>query len=488
MTSRPSDTPEMGVIGCLIGGMPEAQTIFWTAAGPPEQVMGRLFNSFSRNLQAIASKLGSSLAILSSCIVRRENDTTSAAMIAIQEKLLLTERGQKWLSRFSLEDREAASRLVRSLTLVSHSAFHREMSRQIVDAVEAIDGPVALYAAREMKAAQFTEFTSQLGETGVVSNVNAVAPGSDLGSEAKIAAMIRSLCRSRGEAWLNHPNIGQMRAAHTRAIIVVDDLIGSGNRIREYLGAFWANRSIRSWWSRKQIRFIVITFAATDDGAKSVTKLKVAPKLIYNRVCPTLRSLPWSQERKSEVSDLCIRYGTHLVSKRSIFGYQGSAALMVFEHGCPNNVPAILWARPRKQQDWEPLFPEKSVLPPEDSAFPPEIVNRTPTTLLVDIGQNKLAARLRKAPALSPETILILAYAEKGVRTTGALSFATGLDEKSCRRLIQLCVEWGFLTSRFRLTSAGASELKAAQRNPRFKNVAPIGTDNYYPNTLRQAT
>jgi len=161
---------------------------------------------------------------------------------------------------------------------------------------------------------------------------------------------------------------------------------------------------------------------------------------------------------------------------------------MVFEHGCPNNTPAVLWARGRKGQDWHPLFPEKAVLPLVDSAFPLEIVRRVPTTLLVDIGQEALAARLEKAPPLSQETILILAYAEKGVRTTAALSFATGLDEDDCRRRIQLCVEWGLLTSRFRLTSAGAAELRATQRGAHYKNVAGIGTDDYYPSTLRQAT
>jgi len=279
-----------------------------------------------------------------------------------------------------------------------------------------------------------------------------------------------------------------MRGADCEAIIVVDDLVGSGERVREYLAALWASRSIRSWWSRKNIKFVLVSYAVADEGAKSVTKLKYAPRLVYNRICPTLRSLPWSHDRKAEVSDLCTKYGAKLAAKRFILGFQGSAALLVFEHGCPNNVPAILWAGPKKGRVWEPLFPEKTVLPLESSAFPPEIVRRDPISLLVDIGQEKLAARLQKAPPISHETILILAYAGKGVRTSGALSFATGLSEEDCKRLIQLCVEWGFLTSRFRLTSAGTAELKAAQRAARFKDVASIGTDDYYPTMLRRAT
>jgi hypothetical protein len=409
-------------------------------------------------------------------------------MIALQEKLLLTERGQRWLSGFDLEDREAASRLVWALTLVSYSAFQRDLSNRILNAAQLFNFPVALFAAREMKSKDLSEFLERLSSTGQSSTMNAVASGNDLGSEARVAATIRSLCKAHPGPLLNHPNIEQMRSAQCKAIIVVDDLIGSGNRVREFMGALWASRTIRSWWSREDIKFVLVSYAVTEEGAKSVTKLKYAPSLDYNRVCPTLSSLPWSRERKAELSDLCIKYGTKLAARRFILGFQGSAALLVFEHGCPNNVPAILWAGPKKGEVWESLFPEKTVLPAEGSAFPPEILRRDPISLLVDIGQKELAARIQKAPPVSPETLLILAYAGKRVRKSGALSFATGLSEEECKRLIQLCVEWGFLTTRFRLTSAGAAELEAAQRADRFKNVAPIGTDNYYPTMLRRAT
>jgi hypothetical protein len=409
-------------------------------------------------------------------------------MTAVQEKLLLTERGQRWLSKFDLEDREAAARLVRALTLVSHSAFLRDLSRRVLETANSYDLPVALFAAREMKPENLPVFLEKLNAADQTSTVDAVASGSDLGSEARVAATIRSLCSAHPGRLLNHPNVAQMRASRCKAIIIVDDLVGSGKRVREYLAALWDCRSIRSWWSRGNIEFLVVSYAVTDEGAKSVSKLKYAPKLVYNRICPTLRSLPWSQDRKTTISELCTKYGAKLAAKRFILGFQGSAALLVFEHGCPNNVPAILWARSKNGEDWEPLFPEKTVLPLESSAFPHEIVRRDPISLLVDIGQERLAARLQKAPPISHETILILAYAAKGVKTSGALSFATGLSEEDCKRLIQLCVEWGFLTFRFRLTSAGAAELEAAQRAARSKDVAPIGTDNYYPTMLRRAT
>jgi hypothetical protein len=407
-------------------------------------------------------------------------------MITVQEKLLLTERGQAWLSNFDLVDRETASRLVRALTLVSHSAFLRELKRQIVKTGETIDAPVALFAARELKPADLTNFHAKLGDTGRSSTVDAVGGGSDLGSEAVVANAIRSLCDAYPNKFLNHPNVGQMRATRCSGIFVVDDLVGSGGRIQNYSEALWGNRSIRSWRSRKNIQFYVISYAATEDGAKLVKNLKFAPSLTFARNCPTLKSLPWSAARISEVSSLCLKYGAQVAARSFTLGYRDSAALLVFEHACPNNVPAILWSDSKKNCKWDPLFPHKVVL--DGSVFPEEIVRRDPVSLLMDIGQAKLASQLKGSLPMNLATILILAYAEKGVRTTGALSFATGLDEANCRIWIQLCVTWGFLTSRFRLTATGAAELKAAQQAARVRDIAPIGNDDYYPMMLRKAT
>jgi hypothetical protein len=411
-------------------------------------------------------------------------------MVSLQEKQLLTERGRSWIGQFATEDREIASRLVESLTLVSKSKFERSVSRLIQDTAAAIAAPVALFAVRELNGTMRSEFNLALSQSSRRSMIDATPRGNDLGSEARVAAMIRSLSTA-SSGLLNHPNVAMMRAQLSRckAIILVDDLVGSGDRAAGYLAALWENRTIRSWWSRKHIQFFVISFAATEEGEKHLRKLKCSPSVIYDRVCPTLRSLPWSQALKSEVSDLCQVYGSRTSKPTFWSGYQGSAATIVFEHGCPNNVPSILWAPQSKRSSWHSLFPGRSVLPPEDSAFPPEIVRRDAITLLVDIGQRRLASRMTPSGPISWNTLLILAYAEKGVRSSGALSFAIGLDEQSCRTLLQGCIDWGFLTSRYRLTPTGLAELEAARRAKTTSiQVASLGTDAYYPKMLRKAT
>lgn len=409
-------------------------------------------------------------------------------MVSLQEKLLLTDRGQKWLSQFPGRDRETATRLVRSLTLVSHSKFERSIRQKILATANSIGRPIAMFAVRELQGKARSDFDIALNEPCRLSRINATPTGNDLGSEARVAATIRSLSDSN-KLLLNHPNIEMMRAAQCKAIFLVDDLVGSGNRVLKYLAALWANLSIRSWWSRKNIRFSVISFAATEEGEKLIKKHKCSPVTVYDRVCPTLRSLPWSQQLKLEVSNLCETYGAQTSKQTFSFGYQGSAATLVFEHGCPNNVPSILWASSTKKFPWEALFPARTVLPPQDSAFPPEIVRRDPLTLLVEAGQQRLAGRINLPVFISRDTLLVLAYAEKGIRSTGALSFATGMDTDNCGNLIQSCVSWGFLTTRLRLTRSGLAELEAARRNhPKLSQVASIGEDDYYPMMLRKAT
>ena len=409
-------------------------------------------------------------------------------MVSLQEKLLLTERGQEWLSQFAEHDQDTACRLVRSLTLVSHSKFARAIGQMVQETAASVGHPVALFAIRELRDKARADFGRALAERRERSSIDATPAGSDLGSEAIVAANIRSLSRAHRNL-LNHPNVAMMRASRCKAIFLVDDIVGSGQRAREYLAVLWENRSIRSWWSRKNIEFVVISFAATEDGEKRLRKLKPSPAVVYNRACPTLRSLPWSQQLKSEASDLCQTYGKRTSKHYFLFGYQGSAATLVFEHGCPNNVPALFWAPSTDRYPWKALFPARTVLPAESSAFPLEIVRRDPLTLLVEAGQQRLAERIGLPVSISRDTLLVLAYAEKGIRSTGALCFATGMDENGCRTLILACIAWGFLTIRRRLTAAGLAELNAARRNQAISvKVASLGEDAYYPSMLRRAT
>ena len=408
---------------------------------------------------------------------------------AINAALHLTERGQKWLVQFDASDRPVARSLLEALTLVSHNEFERALDRMIRAKAAEFDGPIGLYATREVPPAStqsYFEFASSPDTPDGL--LSAVASGNDLGSEARVAALIRAISRSLPTKFLNHPTVDALRAEKVDAIIVVDDLVGSGTRTNRFLDRLWQNSTIKSWWSREDIKFGVVAYAATSGGMHYVRKHKCEPEVVFERLSPTLDDLPWLRATRENLASLLTKYGKR-TSKRSMsLGYKRSSALLVFEHGCPNNVPSVLWAPSTADRPWIPLFPSRTILPAEQSAFPPEIVRRDPVLVLNAAGQTRLAAQweANRTEPLGQDAITLLALLAKRFRAIEALAFATGLPMLRCLKVIEDCIAWGLVTPAHRLTERGRAELHATGALKIHAEELPdIGSDEYYPKVLR---
>jgi len=407
--------------------------------------------------------------------------------------LLLTPRCKRWLGQFAASDQETAERLVENLTLVSHSAFERSLTELIQAQGDELQGPVALFAVREVDPAVsfFEQATvSVLAKTGK-KILTAIAPGSDVGSEARIAAMIRNIAKADGDKFLNHPTVEDMRSERCRAIFVVDDFIGSGKRVRDFLTAIWQDKSIRSWHSLRYIRFDVLAYSATDKGLRVAQRSPGRPVVEIVRGCPTIYEMPWPRSARRAVTKLCKKYGPRTSRPKMALGFADTMASLIFEHGSPNNVPAILWAPETAKTDWLPLFPGRSVLGPEASAFPPEITRRDPRAILRGVGQKRLAASgaLSRRGEAGATILVVLGLLAKGVRKTTAISYATGLSREDCARILERCIKWGFVTTLHRVTPAGLAELRYAKgedASPVY--IPPKGEEDYYPKKLRGAT
>lgn len=163
----------------------------------------------------------------------------------------------------------------------------------------------------------------------------------------------------------------------------------------------------------------------------------------------------------------------------------------LFEHGCPNNTPAILWEPDFKESGWKGLFPNRTVSSFVASVFPAEIVRGDHVQILMDAGQKKLAnsgALLRRGLA-GRMILIILALIAKGQRKRSTLSFSTGLDVENCERAIQACIKWKFITVQRRITAKGLAELNAARKlKMEQSRILDKGSDYYYPKQLREAT
>lgn len=263
--------------------------------------------------------------------------------------LLLTEAGGKWLEQIPSVDRETAERVVSNLTLVSHSEFQRCIQKNLESVVNETKGAIALYAVRETDPTQmyFDQVTNS--KTG---GVDALSSGNDHGSEAIIANLIRNYCKTNPRKLLNHPSMAEMKKQKCRSIIFVDDFIGSGQRTRKFIQAFWNHRSLRSWHSFKYFKFTVIAYCGTENGMKYVAKHKASPSIFIERQCPSFKDMSWGQRYADVVINFFKKYGHKTCKKNYPLGYDRVMASIVFEHGCPNNVPAIFWAPSSKKAPW----------------------------------------------------------------------------------------------------------------------------------------
>lgn len=403
------------------------------------------------------------------------------------KRLIHTKQGKKWLKQFDLMDQEIAILIANNLMLVSHTEFKRNLLSKLEEATSNIKGTVGFFAIRELEpvAPFYSQVTSCDGNS-----VNALSPSSDQGSEAIVANIIRQLCLLKPKKYLNHPTIESLRRDKSDAIIFVDDLIGSGNRVRNFLNSFWLEPTIVSWLSGKQIQFHVVAYSGTENGINYVKTHKSKPQIHIYRDVPTFDSFSWSNDRKEQVKGLCQKYGSIANKKRKNmwYGYKEGMAAMIFEHGCPNNTPAILWEPDFKENNWIGLFPNRTISPTVASVFPPEIVRGDPIEVLMEAGQYRLAKSgfLLRRGLVGQTILIILALIAKGQRKRSTLSFATGLNVKSCESLIEKCIRWSFITAQRRITLKGLAELNAARKSKK-EQFPPLdkGDDYYYPKQLR---
>jgi len=403
------------------------------------------------------------------------------------EALLHTERGRNWLAQFGAGDQDEAERIVTSLTLVSHSEFEMVIQASLERLSSGHEQPIAFYAVREVdeQKSYFELYTDS--ETG---KVNALVSGSDHGSEARVAAAIRNYCRADPDRSLNHPSLDEMRDRKCRTVVLIDDFIGSGKRTAEFIDSFWIDPTFVSWLSLKYLKLVVVAYSGTERGVKRIRKHKAGPEIVIERDCPTFKDMPWVRPLRNAVLDVCKRYGRRTSKSRFWDGFGHELTALVFEHGCPNNAPAILWAAPTRKKPWKPLFPNRVIFAGEKSVFPLEIVRGDPLLTLRDVGQKKLASsgQLARRGEKGQTILLILALIAKGQRKQSALGFATGLNRETCTEITERCIKWGFLTPAIRLTDRGRAELAAAREQGKvYAGVLERGDAYYFPKQLRRA-
>lgn len=304
----------------------------------------------------------------------------------------------------------------------------------------------ALYSVRKLDE----EHSALWGADGAI----VTRAGNSLGSEDLVYSLISNIVRGQPESMLDHPSIPVLRERKIRSIVLVDDSIGSGDRVSGFINKMLANKTFLSWWSLGLIYITVISFARTgeseaniitkvrgsDHGKRKIrksSKISFVSAIAYEAKLPHLR---WGK-KYSIISELCD--SEKKIPAWARRGYGKVLANIVFYHSVPNNIPGCFWYTRDK---WIALFPGRSF----------------PDWMLALLDHGVITSH---DPGSISETILILLrLLKRGIRSIKTISQRLGCDVGFTKELLDRAHQLGLISDRNRLTAEGINRLKSMDR------------------------
>jgi hypothetical protein len=426
---------------------------------------------------------------------------------------------QNWIAQFDEPDRVLAAELIRSLTVVSTTEVQVTLFSLLDGLRNRFQGPVACFAVRPVPHGKYfsdskRDYRSKRpkpyysrasrprkarkagdGSEAVVAEAviaktgdgsEAVIAKTGVGSEAVLAKIITNYTRGRSDS-LDHPSPQEMALKKVRHLIMVDDIVGSGQRAWDFIRAVRRHRTIKSWISTGLIHLHYVAYAASDAGEQTINRFRRPPVTLHFSMRPTHGRHLWTEPMYKDMVELCRRYALRTENEWMIdksIGYGAEFATMVFEYSCPNNTPALLW---HSCPNWDPLFPERSV----DPLLPLDERNGRKTLQLPSNWNApafpRAAGRLDLKYATSSNAIKLLIGVSKGLRRIERLAEFIGINLLACKQLAMRSIQDGFLTDAMYLTASGRSEVRYVRTTPIHPDWTPaLERDRlYFPQSLR---
>lgn len=409
-----------------------------------------------------------------------------------------TEAVDLWVNQFDREDRSDARRLLSAIRNVGADEFHNAMTELVRSRVEAHSAPVGLYVETERRHRRgrshrlFLE-NGRKHRRAFGNGPRPILPmmtiDPEVGSEGLIAQIVTQVFRQNKERASSHPGPDIIRKRKIRRFILVTDFIGSGDRIIRYLDAAWNVRSVRSWWSARRSKgmsFEVLAYSATEAGSRKIEGHPTRPIVHIFEGCPTIEQVFKPPEVRDRIKELCTRYGS-FNSKFDPLGYGGSAALITFAHGMPNNAPAIFHKRSNlKTRPWTPLYPERvtsgrrtgsATIAKQNEAIQLDLQRLATQRML-------LSPRLSSAPSGLRDAVHVLLSLDHAPRSESAISARTGLSVTRVRNALACNHKYGWVDDDNRMADKGRREL-ARLAAPVRREIQFESASLYIPRSLR---
>ncbi|MEZ9004903.1 hypothetical protein AB6E26_19685 [Vibrio splendidus] len=274
---------------------------------------------------------------------------------------------QSFIKQFKSEDQGLARDLLDSLVVIPTSRVINDITYQLEIIMEHYDS-VAIYPIRELVQNEVSYFDDN--DDNIVPSLQ---HGSEpLGSEAFISNIITNLSRGYKRKIIlqgqQSPPLSLLRSKKCKAIILVDDMIGSGKRTSDFIEAVYHHSTIKSWVSGHKLDLHVVSFMGSEQGLEYLKfwEKKARVKINNLATCPTFYDVPNSVD----MLKLCSDYANN--AERMPLGFKDTAVRVVFTHSAPNNLPAIFYRNTFKYTAastakrgvttrWNALFPSRSI-------------------------------------------------------------------------------------------------------------------------------
>jgi hypothetical protein len=343
---------------------------------------------------------------------------------------------RRWLDQFSSDREPAAIDVLLKLQFIRRDVYAEWLKEQLPSIA---GGPSALYAVRKFKDPLDSYWDSD-GQPPA-------RPPSSQGSEELVQSVLGNLMKSGGSRFLDHPSIEVLKQNRVRNIVLIDDSIGSGQRVADFIDLLMKSKTILSWWSYGYIRIHVVAFIRTKKAEDRIRK-SLRGSDHHQRVHRKSEKLHFAGHYRFDDEELGVRWGFNSTQILNLCdsvgavptwaqrGYGSVMSNQVFYHSVPDNTPGILW---NGENGWLPLMPNRS--------FP---------SWLADLLTGQAAAQNARGNSPVHRGLLaVLMAAQKGIRATKSISRAIGLDPKVTEGLVENAQAAGFLNQSNRLTEAG---------------------------------
>ena len=352
------------------------------------------------------------------------------------EMILASKEIQEWLNQFPEEKKSTALNSLHKLRFVPIDTY----SQWLNSTLESLPNTqYAVYVVRKFDAS----VASLWKENGEVLE----RPAEALGSEDLVYGILANIRKSHKEKIYDHPSISILKSESIHNIVLIDDSIGSGDRVSDFIKLMMNNKTIKSWNSLNLLHFHIISFSRMKQSETVI--LNAFPCMEHwKHKYPKTSKVTFRSRLNFDRDALSTRWGNQFASFIDLFGsitniskfarrgYKNSMSNIVFYHSVPNNIPGIFWFENEK---WKPLFPQRSF----GTWLQPLLERATKVT----------------GNEYSPLMVQFLSLIKIGFRNSSSLAIRLNLDHAPLAELYEYAKRLGLITASNRISEAGRNYL-----------------------------